>query len=140
MKVEIENIKLAGCINVLDKLQLKGLKSIHRTRLINALGEKLQRIAEEERQLKIEHSNLDKEGNPIIVDGNYDIKDMDAFKNAMEDFYKEKAIIDGGDSQVFLRSVKQSLEESEIVWEGEEASNYAYLYDAFKAESKEDEE
>jgi len=42
MKLTIENIKLANSINILDKLSLKGLKSIHRTRLSKQLTEKLQ--------------------------------------------------------------------------------------------------
>lgn len=132
MRVEIENIKLADSIGVLDTLTLKGLKSINRTRLKNVLVENLRRVADEEKQLKREHSNLDDNGDPVIKDGKYDIKDMEAFQKDLDEFYKVKVIIDGGDSQVYLKSVKQSLEESEVEWEGKEADAFAYLYDAFK--------
>lgn len=132
MKLEIENIQIVEAINVLNKLKLKGLKSIHRTRLANKLIEKLQQLQKEEKELKEEFSNKDEEGNPIIKDGKYDIKDFEEFRKAMEEFYKEKTVIDDSDLQVTLRSVKQSLEESEIEWDGKEAYAYAALYEAFK--------
>lgn len=137
MKISIENIKLSGVIGVLDKLNLKGMKSIHRTRLSKAISENLQRIAEEEKQLKKEHCNLDDDGEPIIIEGKYDIKDMNAFRTAMDEFFDEKVIIDGGDSQTYLKSVKKSLEESEIDWQGKEAYSYADLYEAFEGEESE---
>lgn len=132
MRLEIENIKISDSINILNKLPLKGLKSIHRTRLANKLIEKLQRVADEEKKLKEEYSNKDKDGKAVIKDGKYDIKDLDEFQKVIEEFYKEKVVIDDGDSQVMLRSVKQSLEECEIEWEGKEAYDYAALYEGFK--------
>lgn len=132
MKLEIENIKIADSINILNKLKLKGLKSIHRTRLANALAEKLKRVAEEEKKLKEEYSRKDENGEAIIKDGAYDIENLEEFQKVMEEFYKEKIVIEGGDSPVFLKSVKQSMEESEIEWDGSEAYAFAYLYDAFK--------
>ncbi|WP_077303251.1 hypothetical protein [Virgibacillus pantothenticus] len=139
MKIEIINIKLLDCINILDKLPLMGLKSIHRTRLCDRLITEIERVSKEERQLKEEHSNKDEEGNPIINDASYDIKDIEEFQQVMKGFYKEKVIIDGGDSQVYLKSVKQSLEDVEVEWSGKEANDYAYLYDAF-INTKEDSE
>jgi hypothetical protein len=138
MKLQIENIKLNGAIQILDKLSLKGLKSIHRTRLSKQLTEKLQRVAEEEKQLKKEHCNLDDDGEPIVIDGKLDIKDMDEFQEVMQEFYSEKVIIDSSDSLVMLKSVKKSLEESEIEWEGEEAYTFESLYSAFE-EAEQDE-
>ena len=132
MRLEIENIKLVESINILDKLSLKGLKSIHRTRLSKQLQEKLQRLSEEEKELKKEHCNLDENGEPIVVDGQLDIKDIALFKETMQEFYTEKVVIDGGDNQVVLKSVKASLEESEIEWEGKQAYAFADLYEAFE--------
>lgn len=140
MHLEIENIRLADSISVLEKLSLKGLKSIHRTRLTKTLTEKLQRVAEEEKELKKEHSNLDDDGEPIIKDGKYDIKDMDSFNRDIQDFYSEKVIINDDHLQQSLKSVKQSLEESEIEWEGKEAYAYADLYEGFKGDKEDNEE
>ncbi|NRG32899.1 DUF1617 family protein [Niallia circulans] len=132
MKIAIENGKLVGCISVLEKLQIKGLKSIHRTRLANILIENLKRVSKEEEQLKKDHSKKDEKGEAIVIDGKYDVEDMDALKEDMDKFLKETVVIEGGDSPVFLKSVKQSLEESEVEWVGKESYDYAYLYEAFE--------
>jgi len=50
----------------------------------------------------------------------------------MNEFYKETIVIDSGDSQVALKSVKQSLEDSEIAWSGKDAYAFADLYEAFE--------
>lgn len=132
MKIAIENGRIVGCIAVLEKLQIKGLKSIHRTRLANKLLEHLKQVSEEEVQLKQDHSKKDEQGKAIIKEGKYDVEDIDALKEDLEKLFKEKVIIEGGDSPVFLKSVKQSLEESEVEWVGKESYDYAYLYEAFE--------
>lgn len=135
MKLEIEYNQLANCINVLDKLNLKGLKSIHRTRLSKKLSETLQRVVEEQTEIQKEYFELDEEGNPITDDEH--CKDREGYLKTMDEFTKERAVIDDGDSQVMLRSVKQSLEESEEEWEGREAYAFEYLYTALENGEKE---
>ncbi|CAM5580398.1 hypothetical protein SAFG77S_09087 [Streptomyces afghaniensis] len=140
MRVEIEKRRIVGCIAVLEKLQIKGLKSIHRTRLANKLLEHLKQVSEEEVQLKQDHSKKDEQGEAIIKEGKYDVEDIDSLKEDIEKLFKEKVIIEGGDSPVFLKSVKQSLEESEVEWVGKESYDYAYLYEALEnSENKEEE-
>ena len=138
MKLSIENIKVNGALAVLDKLSLKGLKSIHRTRLSNQLVEHMKRIIDEEKELRKEYSNLDDEGEPIVIDGKLDLKDEQGFKDAITEFYKEKVIIDSGDSQTTLKSVKQSLEQSEEEWQGKEAYDFADLYEAFEGNTEDE--
>ncbi|WP_163581140.1 DUF1617 family protein [Gracilibacillus saliphilus] len=146
MYIEIENIKIADSIGVLEKLTLKGLKSIYRTRLATKLSEKLKRVAEEQEELRKQYCHLDKEGNPKVKeDGKLDVKDKEEFDKVMNEFFKEKIVIDDGDSQVMLKSVKKSLEESENEWSSREAYAFAYLYEAFKdddnaAETEKDDE
>ena len=130
MKLKIDNIKVGGAIKILDKLPLKGLKSIHRTRLSEQLQEHLKRIINEEGELRKEYCYLDDEGNPKVIDGKLDLKDEEGFKEVITEFYKEKVIIDSSDSQVTLKSVKQSLEESDVEFKGEEAYQFADLYEA----------
>ena len=130
MKLKIDNIKVGGAIKILDKLPLKGLKSIHRTRLSEQLQEHLKRIFKEEEKLRKEYCYLDDEGNPKVIDGKLDLKDEEGFKEVITEFYKEKVIIDSSDLQVTLKSVKQSLEESDVEFKGEEAYQFADLYEA----------
>lgn len=130
MKLEIEYNQLANCINILDKLPLKGLKSIHRTRLSNKLTEVLQRVSNEQTEIQKEYFELDEEGNPKIDNELKYCKDKEAYSKTMTDFVTEKAVIDDGDSQVMLKSVKKSLEEADVEFDGREAYAYEYLYSA----------
>jgi len=132
MQLKIENIKISGAIEILDKLKLKGLKSVHRTRLIRLLSDKLQEVIEEEKSLKESYAAKDDEGKPIIIDDKYDIEETEKLQEDLEAFFNEKVVIDGGDNQVTIKSVKQSLEECDIDWSGQQAYDYANLYEAFE--------
>lgn len=119
MKIEIENINIAKVINFLDSLPLKGLKSIHRTNLSRQLNDKLQVVAENEKQLMEELK-----------------EDKEKLKEELEKFYKEKVVIDGGDSQAMLQSVKTVIkditaEDSEREFSNDDAYAVAALYEAF---------
>lgn len=126
MKLEIEYRQLSHVINLLDRLKLKGLKSIHRTRLSRKLQEELERVAGEQLEIQKEYFELDENGNPIIEEDK--CKDEKEYLETMNKFLQEKVIIDSGDSQVMLKSVKSSLEESDLELEGREAYVFEYLY------------
>ncbi|NWO12415.1 hypothetical protein [Virgibacillus sp.] len=132
MKIKINKIKLIDSINILDELPLKGLKSIHRSRLREKLTSELERVIKEEKQLKKDYSNVDEKGEPIINDGYYDIRDMDNFQKVLSEFYQETIIIDDNNDEVYLESVKGALEDADVQWSGKKAIDYAYLYDAFQ--------
>lgn len=133
MKLTIENIRLPGVIVVLEKLELKGLQSIHRTRLAKQLIEKLNHFSEEERKLKESYAKKDEEGKPIIRDNKYQFEDSEQRKleDDLKKFYKEKTIIESEGDDAYLKSVKKALEDSNIEWHGKEAYDYAYLYESF---------
>src|SRR5699024_12298949 len=114
MQMIIYNIQYGETIKILDKIQLKALKTINKTRLSEQMQEQLKRIINEEKELRKEYCHLDDEGNPKVIDGKLDLKDEEEFKDVIIEFYKEKVIIDSGDSQVMLKSVKQSMEETDV--------------------------
>jgi tRNA isopentenyl-2-thiomethyl-A-37 hydroxylase MiaE len=124
MKLEIENIQIARVINFLDRLSLKGLKSIHRTNLSRKLQEKLKVVADNEKQI-IEELKDDKE----------------KMKEELQKFYKEKVVIDGGDSQAMLQSVKEVIKEiiknEEQEFSNDDAYAIACLYEAFNLGNEE---
>lgn len=137
MKLKIENGMVVRCVNVIDRLPLKGMKSIHRTRISRLLTEKLERVGKEEEAIRKEHCNLDEEGEPIVLEDNkLDIIDLEAFRKDIDEFYAEKVVIDDGDNQVAMKSLKKSLEESEEEWDGKEAYAFEHLYSGFEGESK----
>lgn len=132
MKLEIENIKINKVIDILDKLVLTGLKSIHRTRLSQKLTEKLQRVVEEEKEIRKEQCHLDEKGNPKLKEDNsLDVKDITEFNKVMSEFYTEKVIVSSDEDQVMLKSVKESLENSDTELNGEEAYSFEHLYSGF---------
>lgn len=130
MKLEIENNQLANCINILNKIKLGGLPSIYKTRLIKKLEDFLMRAAEEQKEIQKQFFEVDENGEPILEDEK--CKDLEEYRKTIIDFVTEKAVIDDGDSQVMLRSVKSSLEKSEVEWEPEEAFIFEYLYTALE--------
>lgn len=120
MKLEIENKHLIRVVNFLDELSLKGMKSIHRTNLSSQLQEKLKVVGENERQLREE------------LKGN-----KEELREELDKFMDEKVVIDDGDSQTMLNSVKSVVKElteegSEYEFKGDNAYAVACLYEAFK--------
>ncbi|WP_373892789.1 DUF1617 family protein [Virgibacillus sp. CBA3643] len=135
MKLKIKYNRLSESIDVLDKLKLKGLKSIHRTRLSKILVDKLNEVAKEQVELQKQYCDLDEEGNPIV--GEDSIKDKEGYQKAMAEFVNEETVVDSGDSQVLLKSIKSSLEESDDEFSGREAYAYEHLYTAIEGNEEE---
>lgn len=136
MEIKIENQKLAPAINLLYSLSLKGQQSRHRTKFIRLLQDKLKEFGEEEKEVVKEHANLDKDGKPKTLEEGtkWDIKDgeLDAFVKDKEELYKETRVIDGGDNQVVMQTIKKVLSECQKEFSGQEADIYDYLCEAFE--------
>lgn len=121
MKIEIENGEIINVINFLDKLNLKGLKGIHRTKLSKTLIEKAQEVQENRKK--------------IAEDFKEDNKKR---KEEIDSYHKEKAVVDGGDFQIMLQSVKSTIkeivsnEEDGPEFEGADAYGLFTLYEAFE--------
>lgn len=144
MKFEVKNELIAPAINILQKIKLKGLKSIHRSRLKDLLMTHLDRVGKEEKELKEQYAKKDENGEPILnetEDGQkfYDIENREDLGKALDEFFNEKVVIDGGDSQVFLKSVKASLETSDVEWSGQESDYFVQVYDGFIEDKNENE-
>ncbi|MCM3111690.1 hypothetical protein [Lederbergia lenta] len=124
MKIEIENSNLVRVINFLDGLLVKGLKGIHRTNLSQKLQDKLKAVVVNEKQLKDEMKD-----------------EPEQLKEELEKFYKERVVIDSGDSQTMLRSVKSVIkelvaEDSEHEFKDNDAYALACLYEAFQIDEE----
>jgi hypothetical protein len=136
MEIKIENQKLAPAINLLYSLSLKGQQSRHRTKFIKLLQEKLTDFLVGEKEMRKEECNLDEKGEPktYLKNGQelLDVKDLDHFTTAKKELYEESRVIDGGDNQVMLQTVKKVLFDCEREFSGQEADVYDYLCDAFE--------
>lgn len=140
MEIKIENQKLAPAINLLYSLSLKGQQSRHRTKFIRLLQDKLKEFSEEEQEIIKEHCNLDEKDNPKTIDDGtkWDIKngELNAFVKDKNELYKENRVIDGGDNQVMLQTVKEVLEDCDKEFSMQEADTYDYLCEAFEKADK----
>ena len=120
MKIEIEHSNLVRVINFLDSLSLKGMKSIHRTNLSRQLMEKLKVVSENEKQLLEELKN-----------------EPEKLKDELGKFYNERVVIEGGNSQAMLQSVKSVIrslvaDDTEYEFKDNDAYALACLYNEFQ--------
>lgn len=135
MQVKIQNAKLGQAIDLLFNLALKGKQSRHRTKFINVMNNRLKEVAEQEKVLLKEHCHLDEKGEPKTKDEKYwDLKDVSAFTKDKNELYEEELVIDGGDAQGYLKTVKKVLEDCDVAFSGQEAMIYDYLCEQFEGD------
>ncbi|UOQ85699.1 DUF1617 family protein [Gracilibacillus salinarum] len=134
MQVTIENGKLGQAVSLLFELSLKGKQSRHRTKFINKLSERLKEVDQQRVELAKEHAKKDEEGEPIMIeDGKrYDIEDENAFQKDLKELYEEQLVIDGGDNEEMLKTLRNVLLNCEEVFRGTDAVIYDYLCDQFE--------
>ncbi|WP_117161347.1 DUF1617 family protein [Paraliobacillus sp. X-1268] len=132
MQVTIKNAHLGQATSLLFDLALKGKQSRHRTKFIKLLAERSKEVEEQRKQLAEEHAKKDDEGKAIINDEKYDIPDQEAFKKDYQELLDELLIIEGGDAQGMLKTVKKVLDECDKEFSGQEAVVYDYLCDQFE--------
>ncbi|MDZ5712234.1 DUF1617 family protein [Jeotgalibacillus haloalkalitolerans] len=137
MKLEIENGKIFGSINLLSKLVLKNKESRHRSDLIEELEKQLKKVAKHEKTLLEEHSRKNDEGEALKKeDGSYDVLDMESLTQEKQELFEEVFILEGGNVTGYLKTVKKVLFECEEEWSGPEASIYNYLCKQFEKETE----
>ena len=134
MQVKITNEKLGQAISLLFDLSLKGKQSRHRSKFIKALDERLKEVAEQEQELIKEHCHLDDEDKPKTKNNGqeWDVKNVVAFRKDKIELLEEGLVIDGGDNEDMLKTVKTVLFDCEKEFRGQDAQVYDYLCDQFE--------
>ncbi|WP_062318896.1 DUF1617 family protein [Halolactibacillus sp. JCM 19043] len=132
MQVKIKNAQLGQAIDLLFHLSLKGKQSRHRTKFVKLLAERSKEVEEQRKQLAEEHANKDDEDKPIIKDDKYDIVDQESFQTDIQELYNEEIVIEGGDNQGMLKTVKKILDECDKTFSGQEAVVYDYICEQFE--------
>ncbi|MBP3038058.1 hypothetical protein J9303_00865 [Bacillaceae bacterium Marseille-Q3522] len=95
---------------LLNDVSLKGKKSMHRMRIVNALKEQSRKLAKEERELLKEFANCDEDGEPKLKEtGGYDLSPHNAalFKEQQEDLFEEDFILDDPNLETSVKTVKE---------------------------------
>ncbi|QXE02777.1 DUF1617 family protein [Terribacillus sp. DMT04] len=135
MQVKIENAKLGQAIDLLFNMPLKGKKSRHRSKLVKLLQERLKEVGDQELDLIKEFAGEDEEGNPKRKeDGSFAIDNPKEFRQQQDELFEEEYVIDGGDAQGMLKTVKEVLLNYDEELSGQKAVIYDYLCDAFEEE------
>ncbi|MEW9503425.1 DUF1617 family protein [Jeotgalibacillus marinus] len=134
MQVKIKNEQLGQVINLLFDLSLKGKQSRQRSKFIKVLDERIKEVAEQEQELLKEHCHLDDEGNPKIKNNGqeWDVKNVVAFRKDKIELLEEEIVLDGGDNEDMLKTVKTVLFDCEKEFSGQDAQVYDYLCDQFE--------
>ncbi|WAA10339.1 DUF1617 family protein [Fervidibacillus albus] len=132
MEVKIENRYLKPSIELLFNLPLRGKESRQRTKFIKRLQKRLEEVENDRIELAREYAKIDEKGNPIVKHDRYDIGDVKSFEKELNELYNEKMVIDGGDSEEMLKTVKEVLLNCNKEFSGSEAIVYDYLCDQFE--------
>ena len=136
MKVHIKNTLIQPIIEMMFNWKLKGRYSRHRSKFIEKLSNQLKVIVADEEVLVKEYSHLDEEGNPKKRTENdtevWDSKDEQSFLREKNELWNEEFVIDGGNNETMLKTVKELLDNSEEEFSGQEAILYNYLCDQFE--------
>lgn len=141
MQVKIQYKYVAEVIDFLSNISLKGKQSIHRTRFIKLVNEKLKQISEEELELVKEFTGIDEEGNPKKNEmGNFDIKDASGFLKQQKEYFEECYVIEGGDAHGMLKTMKAVIENYDQELSGKDAEVFEHLFTAFENSNEKGEE
>ncbi|AOH54534.1 hypothetical protein ABE28_009250 [Peribacillus muralis] len=133
MQVNIQYSYLVDSIHFLSSMNLKGKQSIHRTRFIKLLSEKLKQVSEEELQLIKEFAGIDANGDPNKKDdGSFAIEDVPEFKKQQGEYLSEYYVIEGGDAHGMLKTLKGIIENFDKEVSGKEADAFEHLFTAFE--------
>jgi len=126
MTIRMHNVEIESFANFLLELNLKGKDSRMRTRFIRLLQERMELIRGEHSELLKQHSNLDENGNPNIVerDGQkvYDVKDVTEFNKDYNDLMLEQFVIEETESnKEMIKIVREAVVNCDKEFSGQEA-------------------
>lgn len=141
MKLQIVNKDLAGSLEMLKGLPLRGKQSRHRSKLVKILQKNLDEVVEQEMEIVNEHAHKDDNGNPkTLLEGQFwDLKDQVAFAKDRNELLNEVAIVEGGANEEMLKTVYRLLEECDQEFSGNSAEIYDMICEQLE-ESDESEE
>lgn len=130
--MKIKNYELKGFMGFLMSFELNARDSRLRTRFVRLLNEYANRLDEEHNDLIKIHSNLDEDGNPIIIEDDvskrYDITDKKLFNVDYNKLLAEdNVILITEERKEMFNFVKSVILDCDKTFKGEEA----FMYDRF---------
>ncbi|WP_339145457.1 MULTISPECIES: DUF1617 family protein [unclassified Sutcliffiella] len=132
MKIKLKYAFIGEISTFLLNLSLKGKQNRHRVRFINTLQGKLKQVAAEEMELIKEFAGVDEEGNPKRSEKGFDIQDVQGFKQQQNELFEEEFVLEGGDNQGMLKTLKPIVLDYDGEVSGREAFVFDHLCEAFE--------
>lgn len=124
---------------LLDSINAKKEKNIHRMRVVKALEEKQKQLSEELNALVKDFAKLDDDGEVLYLDdGHPIIKDKRGFNEAQNKLLEEEFVLDDTNLKSALNTVKKLVNDYSKELTGDDAIAHFTLVDAFEnAEAEE---
>lgn len=127
--MRMKNIEVEPLVEFIMKFELKGKESRMRTRFARLLSERIQMVNEEHQQLLKNYSNLDEDGNVIVLEREgksfYDVVDKQKFSREYFLLMNEDYVIDlNEERKEMLILVKELILDCEMTFKYEEALQY----------------
>lgn len=138
MKVTIKKGLMVPIANFLYEIELVRKQSRMRRQLIKILNGHEEILKEDKRHMLEEHSKKDEEGKALIIDGQYQLADKDAFTKDLKEITEEEIVIEGEGNREMIRSIRSTLKKLEDnVYKGSDSEIYDYLCDQFSVDELE---
>lgn len=140
MTIRMYNAEVETVANYLLGLSLKGKFSRMRTRFVKTLQEQVGIIQAEHQEIIKEHSELDENGEPKVIekeDGHkvYDIKDIEAFNKEYFELINEPFIIEVTESnKTVVEAVRDAVWSDEKEYSGQDALFYDRICEIVEGE------
>lgn len=139
MKIAIKKKEIASTIEFLYDIKLKGKESRHRSRFVKLLKDRLNDLAQDEKNLLIEFTGQDKDGEPLRDEkGEYALEDIKGFREEQNTLLNELIVFEGEDYQDMLKTVKNIVLEYDGELSGQAAEFHNFLCELFENADKGD--
>lgn len=136
MQFKIKKGNLQETISFVRNINLSGGKvNRARFRVLKLLNEKSQEVNEERIEVSKSYANLDKSGEPIILqDGNLSIEQdkLVPFSNAQNELFKEESVLTIDDYKEQFQSLYEALLNYNDNLQGDNLISYGTLIDALE--------
>lgn len=136
-KIKFYVHELEYAITFLYELKLVDYHSRMKTRFLKILTDRFQQYKEEYFELVKQHSRLDEQGEPVIIEEasakRYDIVDLEQFKQALVPLFHEEFFIEINDNnRNMIQSVAHSVLHCGLSFGGQDQFQYESLCDKFE--------
>ncbi|WP_017797559.1 hypothetical protein [Oceanobacillus kimchii] len=132
IKIQHKHLKDAADF-LQNTVSAKGKKNIHRMRVVKALNEKYEGVAEEEITLLKEYAKTDDQGEFVKNEaGGFDMDDYKGFNEQHKELFDEYYTLDDKNLEPALKTVEKLVNDFDKELSGKQAEMHYILAEAFE--------